>query len=203
MVAKEEEEQPGRLSLLLGMARAGDSDAFQELFSAAYHDLCVLARARLRPHRNGGQLDTSALVHETFLRFANGGSLRVEHRPHFFRYASRVMRSVIIDTLREQRAQRRGGDVVHEALPTQLPALHDGSEEEALRVHEALDGLAQYDARLVDVVQMRYFAGLTETEIALALGVTERTVRRDWEKARMLLLEALDERGEHGPGDKA
>jgi RNA polymerase sigma factor (TIGR02999 family) len=202
MVAKDDEEQPGRLSLLLGMASAGDSDAFQELFSAAYQDLCVLARARLRPHRRGGQLDTSALVHETFLRFANGGSLRVEHRPHFFRYASRVMRSVIIDTLREQRAQRRGGDVVHEALPTQLPALHDGSEEEALRVHEALDGLAQYDPRIVDVVQMRYFAGLTEQEIALALGVTERTVRRDWEKARMLLLEALDEGGERSPGDK-
>ena len=113
------------------------------------------------------------------------------------------MRSVIIDTVREQRAQRRGGDVVHEALPTQLPALHDGTEEEALRVHEALDGLAQYDARLVDVVQMRYFAGLTEQEIALALGITERTVRRDWERARMLLLEALDERGEPAAGDKA
>jgi RNA polymerase sigma factor (TIGR02999 family) len=197
MVGKEE-EQPGRLSLLLGLARGGDSDAFQELFSAAYQDLCVLARARLRPHRNGGQLDTSALVHETFLRFANGGGLRMEHRPHFFRYASRVMRSVIIDTLREQGAQRRGGDVVHEALPTQLPALQDGSEQEALRVHEALDGLVQYDPRLVDVVQMRYFAGLTETEIALALGITERTVRRDWEKARLLLLEALDERGNRG-----
>lgn len=194
-----EEEQPGRLSLLLGLASGGDSDAFQELFSAAYQDLCVLARARLRPHR-GGQLDTSALVHETFLRFANGGNMRVEHRPHFFRYASRVMRSVIIDTLREQRAQRRGGDVVHEALPTQLPALHDGSEQEALRVHEALDGLAQYDPRIVDVVQMRYFAGLTEQEIALALGVTERTVRRDWEKARMLLLEALDERNQEALG---
>jgi RNA polymerase sigma factor (TIGR02999 family) len=194
MVAKAEEE-PGRLSLLLGRASGGDADAFGELFSAAYQDLCVLARARLRPHRSGSPLDTSALVHETFLRFANGGSLRMEHRPHFFRYASRVMRSVIIDTVREQRAQRRGGDVVHEALPTQLPALHDGTESEVLRVHEALEGLAQYDARRVDVVQMRYFAGLTEQEIALALGVTERTVRRDWEKARMLLLEALDETG--------
>jgi len=195
-----EEEQPGRLSLLLGMARAGDHDAFAELFTVAYQELCVLARARLRPHRGGAALDTSALVHETFLRFANGGSLRVEHRPHFFRYASRVMRSVIIDTVREQRAQRRGGDVVHEALPTQLPALQDGSEQEILRVHEALDGLAQYEPRLVDVVQMRYFAGLTEQEIALALGVTERTVRRDWEKARMLLLEALDESGSGAGG---
>jgi RNA polymerase sigma factor (TIGR02999 family) len=187
----QEDEAPGRISLLLGRARSGDDDAFQELFSAAYPELRVLARARLGRQRSDG-LDTSALVHETFLRFANNGRLQMEHRPHFFRYASRVMRSVIIDLLREQGAQRRGGHAEHEALTTQIEALSDGSEREILKVHEALDGLAQYDPRLVDVVQMRYFAGLTEREIAAALGVTERTVRRDWEKARLLLLETLD-----------
>ena len=172
---------------------AGDDDAFQELFTDAYHELRILARARLRPHRGpGAPLDTSALVHETFLRFANHGRLTVAHRPDFFRYASRVMRSVIVDTLRERSAERRGGNAAHCAFTTQIQGLGSGTEEEILNVHEALDGLSQYDPRLVEVVQMRYFAGLTDLEIAAALGVNERTVRRDWEKARLLLLEAFD-----------
>lgn len=194
-VMVEDEEQPatGRVSMLLGMARGGDSDAFQELFTVAYPELRTLARARLRQHRGpGANLDTTALVHETFLRFASSGRLQAEHRPHFFRYASRVMRSVIVDMLRERNAERRGGNAVHDAFTTQMQGLGAGTEEEILKVHEALDGLAQFDARLVDVVQMRYFAGLTDREIGAALGVTERTVRRDWEKARLLLLEALD-----------
>jgi RNA polymerase sigma factor (TIGR02999 family) len=190
----DDEEPTGRISRLLGLARAGDDQAFQELFSAAYAELRVLARARLKHRRGGDGLDTSALVHETFLRFASASQspLQMEHRPHFFRYASRVMRSVIVDALREQAAQRRGGHLEHEPFTTQIEALNDGSAQEILNVHQALDGLAQYDPRLVDVVQMRYFAGLTEREIAAALGVTERTVRRDWEKARLLLLDALD-----------
>src|SRR5947209_1184495 len=99
----DEDKQPGRVSKLLGMARSGDSDAFQELFTAAYPELRTLARARLRQHRGpGAHLDTTALVHETFLRFARSGQLQAEHRPHFFRYASRVMRSVIVDMLRER-----------------------------------------------------------------------------------------------------
>jgi RNA polymerase sigma factor (TIGR02999 family) len=190
----DEEPATGRVSMLLGMARSGDSDAFQELFTVAYPELRTLARARLRQHRGpGAHLDTTALVHETFLRFASSGRLQAEHRPHFFRYASRVMRSVIVDTLRERGAERRGGNAVHDSFTTQMQGLGAGTEEEILKVHEALDGLAQFDPRLVDVVQMRYFAGLTDREIGAALGVTERTVRRDWEKARLLLLEALDE----------
>lgn len=182
-------------SALLAGVRDGDARALQELFESTYAELRTIARARLRPHRDGRPLDTCALVHETFLRLANARNMRVEQRAQFFCYASQVMRSVIVDTLREQRAQRRGGDQVHEALPTQLPAFVDGSDREVLRVHDALARLAQHDQRLVDVVQMRYFAGMTEPEIALALDINERTVRRDWEKARLLLLEALDETG--------
>ena len=174
------------------MARAGDPDAFAAVFEAAYPELQNLARSRLRRSGASDALDTTALVHETFLRFANGGQLQAEHRPHFFRYASRVMRSVIVDLLRERNAQRRGGKVVHDVFTTQIEVLGNGGEDEILKVHEALDGLGQYDPRLIDVVQMRYFAGLTDREIGAALGVTERTVRRDWEKARLLLLEALD-----------
>jgi RNA polymerase sigma factor (TIGR02999 family) len=187
-------EPPARLSLLLGMARGGDTEAFHAVFEAAYPELRILARSRLRRAQPGaaGGLDTTALVHEAYLRFA-GGELQAEHRAHFFRYASRVMRSVIVDQIREQTAQRRGGGSPHHSFTTQLQPLALGGEAEILKVHEALDGLAEFDQRLVEVVQMRYFAGMTDREIASVLGVTERTVRRDWEKARLLLLEALEQ----------
>lgn len=187
-------EAPGRISLLLGRARDGERDAMKDLFEAAYPDLRVLARSRLRKAQPGAAagLETTALVHEAYLKFANSGELQQEHRAHFFRYASRVMRSVIIDLIREQAAARRGGGSPHHSFTTQLQPLMAGGEDEVLKVHEALDGLADYDPRMVDVVQMRYFVGMTDREIAEVLGVTERTVRRDWEKARLLLLEALE-----------
>ncbi|HKP63685.1 MAG TPA: ECF-type sigma factor [Polyangiales bacterium] len=185
----------GRLSVLLGRAREGDPQAFQAVFEAAYPELRALARARLRRQQPGGGpggLETTALVHEAYLRFA-GSELAAQHRAHFFRYASRVMRSVIVDAIRERAAQRRGGGSPHDELSSQIAPLRDGGgEEEVLKVHEALDGLADYDPRLVDVVHMRYFGGMTDREIASVLDVTERTVRRDWEKARLLLLEALE-----------
>src|SRR5262245_66665167 len=105
-----------RLSYLLGMARDGVEGALASVFEAAYPELCVLARARLR---GGGQqpaLETAALVHEVFLRFAQRGALDAEHRGHFFSYAGRVMRSVIVDSVRERGAQRRGGGPAHGAL---------------------------------------------------------------------------------------
>jgi RNA polymerase sigma factor (TIGR02999 family) len=188
------DDEPGaaRISLLLGLARAGDPEAFQQVFEAAYPELRVLARARLRS-QPADMLGATALVHEAYLRLAGSAELPAEHRGHFFRYASRVMRSVIVDAVRERNAQRRGGGARHSPLTTQMEPIGRGGEDEILKVHDALDGLAQYDPRMVDVVQMRYFGGMTDAEIATALGVNERTVRRDWDKARLLLLEALDE----------
>ncbi len=188
-----ESPEKTRLSELLGLANSGAPGALAQVFDEAYPELCTLARARLRSRGQigGGELATTALVHEAFLRFAQGGKVQAEHRGHFFRYAGRVMRSVIVDTARERLAQRRGGGAPHSALTTQVQASGLGGEEEILNVHEALDSLADCDPRLIDVVQMRYFGGMTDAEIAQALGVTDRTVRRDWEKARLLLLEAL------------
>jgi RNA polymerase sigma factor (TIGR02999 family) len=100
------------------------------------------------------------------------------------------MRSVIVDFARRRVAGRRGGGAPHATLEADVAAVGPG-EEEILGVHEALDRLAAVDERMTQVVEMRYFGGLTEPEIAEALGVTERTVRRDWQKARMLLREAL------------
>jgi RNA polymerase sigma factor (TIGR02999 family) len=98
---------------------------------------------------------------------------------------------VVVDQVRECVAARRGGGAVHITLTTQLGSASTDGAAEILRVHEALDELAALDERMAQVVEMRYFAGMTEMEIAAALGVTDRTVRRYWEKARLLLLDAL------------
>jgi len=179
------------LTDLIHRAQDGDAAALRSVFDATYGELRGLARARLGKGGRGTLLDTTSLVHESYLRFADAGRLRIEDRQHFMRYAGHVMRSVIVDFVREGLAQRRGGDAPHVTLNSQIAAVTGTGESEILRVHEALDQLAQYDARMVHVIEMRYFAGMTETEIADALGVTDRTVRRDWEKARLLLAEAL------------
>jgi RNA polymerase sigma factor (TIGR02999 family) len=179
------------LTDLIRLARDGDEAALRGLFDAAYQDLHRLARRRLTYNARGVLLDTTSLVHESYLRFANAGELNVTDRQHFLRYAANVMRSVIVDFVRERRAERRGGAAPHVTLNTQAHAEGLQGEDEILRVHEALNELSRYDERLVRVVEMRYFAGMTEIEIADALGITDRTVRRDWEKARLLLAEAL------------
>lgn len=175
---------------------AGDGPPVDELFIATYGELRRLARARLRDGGRNTVLDTTALVHETYLRLAKALQLPLPDRPRFFVYASRVMRSVIVDLVRARQAERRGGDAVHVtltgALHEQLPDARTGhGREQVLQVHEALQQLAQVDARMAQVVEMRYFGGLTDAEIGESLGVTDRTVRRDWEQARLFLAEAL------------
>jgi RNA polymerase sigma factor (TIGR02999 family) len=101
------------------------------------------------------------------------------------------MRSVIVDLARASLAERRGGAAPHVPLSTTIAEMPMAGENEVLRIDEALDELAKYDPRLVQVVQMRYFAGMTENEISEVLGVADRTIRRDWEKARLLLAQAL------------
>jgi RNA polymerase sigma factor (TIGR02999 family) len=176
------------LTDLIQRAQSGDEGALKQVFDVTYQDLRRMARARISQGARGTLLDTTALVHESFLRFANAGELRVNDRAHFFRYAGHVMRSVIVDMARARLAERRGGDARHVTLNTAVAERTGQGEEEVLRVHEEL---ARHDARMVQVVELRYFAGLTESEIAQILGVTDRTVRRDWEKARLLLAQAL------------
>ncbi len=175
------------LTTLIRQASHGEPGSQERLFAAAYSELHKLAHARLRDGGRNTVLDTTALVHESYLKFVGSGQLRAEDRRAFFAYASRVMRSVIIDAVRERQAERRGGDPQRLTLVTQLLEDADGDHNEVLRVHEVLDVLAQAEPRLAQVVEMRYFGGYTEVEIAEALDVTERTVRRDWDKARLLL----------------
>jgi RNA polymerase sigma factor (TIGR02999 family) len=184
-------QQPVDLTDLIHRAAAGDAEAADRLFAATYDDLRKLARARLFAGGRNTVLDTASLVHESYLRFAAAGRLRIEDRVHFLRWAGRVMRSVIVDFARRRKAERRGGDAARVPLTTSIPDRPQEGADEILRVHEALEAIAALDARMAQVVELRYFAGLTEPEIAQVLGITDRTVRRDWEKARLLLREAL------------
>jgi RNA polymerase sigma factor (TIGR02999 family) len=170
---------------------SGAPPLVRALFPLLYAELRRLARSRLASGGRHTLLDTSALVHEAFLRMQRDGGVTLEDREHFLAYAATTMRSVVIDFVRRRSAERRGGGVEHITLDTRIAEELGASDEEILAVHGALDTLARVDARLVHVVEMRYFAGLTDAEIGAALGVTDRTVRRDWERARLLLADLL------------
>jgi len=180
-----------QVTQLLERMHAGDASARDALFAASYEELRRLARARLRDGGRNTVLETTSLVHECYLRFVGSGELRAEDRRAFFAYASQVMRSVILNSVRERQAERRGGDLQQLTLSTDIAGNLAGDEETIVRVHEALEVLEQADARLAQVAQMRYFGGYSEKEIAETLGVNERTVQRDWEKARAILAAAL------------
>jgi RNA polymerase sigma factor (TIGR02999 family) len=179
------------ITVLIGQAQAGDDAALAAIFKLAYDDLRSLASRRLRAGGRDVFLDTTSLVHESFLRFTQAGRLNATDRSHFMNYAGRVMRSVIVDFVRERLAQRRGGDALHVTLDTAAGNSANTGEDEILRVHEALEELAGHDEKLARVVELRYFGGLSEAEIAESLGIHVRTVRRYWEKARLLLADAL------------
>lgn len=163
-----------------------------ELFAAAYGELRRLARSRLRDGGRNTVLDTTALVHETYLRLSKSVRTPFADRTRFFVYAGRVMRSVIVDLVRQRRAERHGGDMLRITLTGEPgDASRVAGEEQILNVNEAIEALAQVDPRMAQVVELRYFGGLSDAEIGEALGVTDRTVRRDWEQARLFLAEAL------------
>ena len=164
-----------------------------ELWRAAYGELKKLARAHLRGSGELTLLPTTALVNEAYLKLAGQGRLRVEGRRQFFAYCARVMRSLVLDLWREKSALRRGEGLTLR-LDAELVERLAGAapDAEPLRVDAALRELAKTEPRLVQVVEMRYFAGFTEAEIAEILGLTTRTVRRDWQKAKLMLRALLE-----------
>jgi RNA polymerase sigma factor (TIGR02999 family) len=179
------------ITRLLKAASEGDRPSADQAFALLYADLQRMAHGRMRRSGNVTMLDTTALVHESWLRFQGAGDVAFADRQHFMGYAARVMHTVVVDFVRTRRAEKHGGHADHVTLNTAVgdsATRHDG---EVLRVHEAMQELAQADQRLHDVVEMRYFGGLTEAEIAGVMGVTERTVQRDWQKARLYLSAAL------------
>ena len=179
------------ITALLRRANDGDLPAREAVFALLYEDLKVIARARLSTGGRDLLLDSTALVNECYLRLAGAGRLEAIDRHRYLSYASQAMRSVIVDLVRARKAERHGGQAGHVTLNTGIADNVQSGEAEILRVHEALEELTRVDARMVKVVEMRYFVGLDDKAIAEALGVTERTVRRDWSKARLLLAAAL------------
>lgn len=181
----------GDITGLLQQARAGDRAALDELFERLYPELKRIARARLAPHQRDPMLGTTVLLNECYLKLAQAQRLEASDRLHFLGYAATAMRSIIVDVARASQAQRRGGDLAQVTLDTAVADAVASPEDEILDVDAALADLARLDPRLAQVVEMRYFAGMTEIEIAQALSVTDRTVRRLWEKARLLLASKL------------
>lgn len=163
------------------------------LDDSVYGELMRLARAHLS--RSGTMsLDAPSLVHEAYLRFAKQGAIVSSQRKIFFAYASQVMRTVIVDYVRERQAQKRGGGETPMTLTTGIPGVTIDSDAIG-HLHEALKSLEGIDARSHLVVEMRYFGGMTEEEIADLLNVSVPTVKRDWRKARAFLFDAVGKPG--------
>ncbi len=183
---RQEAVRPGEVTELLQAARAGQQDALDRLLPLVYEQLRVMAQRQLRRERAGHTLQATALVHEAFMKLA-AGSLDAADRAHFLAIAARTMRQVLIDLARNRKAVKRGGGwerltLIDGDRPVDFPI------DEWLALDEALE---QLDPRQRQVVELRFFAGLDEREIATLLEVNDRTVRRDWVKARAWLYRSL------------
>lgn len=182
---------------LLQQVAAGDRAAIDAVFGALYPDLKRIARARLRQQGHGDGMHTTTLVHESFMRLVQARSLQLQDRRHFFAYAAKMMRNIIVDSAREHLAERRGGGAEHITLSgDEVEAVAgDSADTDLVRVHDALRELEALDPALAELVEMRYFGGYDDLEIAELLGITDRSVRRRWEKARAWLYVALHDGG--------
>ncbi|MEL6614374.1 MAG: ECF-type sigma factor [Bacteroidota bacterium] len=177
------------VTLLLEQARSGDPAALERLVPLVYDELRLLARRQRRQRGADETLNTTALVHEAYARMAGGNGAYAD-RTHFFRVAARVMRSVIVDRARAQSAQKRGGRERPLALDEERLVPPERTEE-VLALDEALDRLSALSPRQGEVVELRYFVGLTIPETAEVLGISPATVKREWTVARAWLHNAL------------
>jgi RNA polymerase sigma factor (TIGR02999 family) len=191
MAASEQAADSARQSItdLLLQVRQGTPDAMDRLFPLVYGQLRRIAHRQLQGERPGHTLGTTGLVHETYLKLVDQTRVEWRDRGHFFALAARAMRQVLVDYARRYRAQRRGGGLRRVSLADGVAV--EQQADLLLAVHEALGRLAAVSERLSRVVECRYFAGFTEEETALALGVTARTVERDWVKAKGWLYQEL------------
>lgn len=185
----------GEITGLLAAARQGDGHATQRLITLVYDELRAMARRQLRHWRHGQTITTTALVHEAYLRLVDTRSTTWDDRSHFFSVAALAMRHILVDAARRRVAKKRGGEEVR--ITFDELRLGGGKRDaearavEVLAVDRALTSLSALDGRLSQLVELRFFAGLTEEETAEVMGTSERTVRRDWRKARSFLFQAL------------
>ena len=180
------------ITLWLRQAASGDRGALDAIFETLYPQLRRVAKARLYAQGRADEMGTTTLVHESFLRLVKASKLQLADRKHFFTYAAKTMRHIIVDDARALHAERRGGDLDRVTLDGDdgLPPA-TGADAQVLAVHEALGELEAVDPDLAELVEMRFFGGYEEAEIAELLGISERTVRRHWDKARSFLYVAL------------
>ena len=182
----------GEFTAVLKSLQNGTPDpaALNVLFESAYGDLKRIAHSRLAHNQPITMLDTTALVHKSYMRFLNAGKIDLDDRAHFIGYAARVMRSVIVDFIRRRTTDRRGGEQIHVSFTTEHENIA-AKEDDVLRLDDALAALQAVDPGLVTIVEMRFFAGLSVDEVAAALEMSPRTVAREWQKARLILSDAL------------
>ena len=178
------------VTVLLQRARSGDVEAFGKIFDILYSDLRAVARNQLAGYQRN-TLNTHALIHESYLRLAERGKLKVEDRVHFLALSSRVMRQIIVDGYRRQKSKKRGGHATPATLSSdELPS--EQRDEQVLELDEALVRLQAKHPRLAQVVEYKYFGGMTYDDIASALNISPRTARQDWRKAKAWLRLDLD-----------
>lgn len=177
----------GEVTQLLFAARSGDREALDRIVALVYDDLRRLARRQLRREYGERTLHPTSLVHEVYLKLAGSSAIPAENRAHFLAIAAHAMRQVLVDDARKRSAAKRGMGWERTTFSDQDWAA-DFQPDEILALNDAIDEL---EPRQRQVVEYRFFGGMEEREIALALGVTERTVRRDWVKARAWLYRSL------------
>ena len=185
----------GELTRLLQDHRQGDRGAFDALMPLVYEQLRRISRGQLRRMPRGETLDTTGLVHEAYMQLVDETGVDYQDRGHFLAIAARAMRRIAVDHVRRRMAAKRGGGQANVTLEDEQ-GIARSAPETVLAIHRALDEMATFNERLVRVVECRYFAGMTEEETAEALGVTSRTVQRDWVRAKAWLLESLSETGD-------
>ena len=182
--------EPGEVTRLLERAGGGDPRAAGELLPIVYEQLRVRARTEMAGEKAGHTLQPTALVHEAYLRLVGNRELAWDNRAHFYVAAAEAMRRILIEQARKKGRLKRGGN--RRRIPLNVVDLAErGDVEEILSLDDAVRRLEERDRRMADVVRLRFYSGLSETETAAALGVSERTVRREWSTARAWLLSRL------------
>ena len=181
---------PDTVAGLLTAWLDGDAAAGERLFSALYRELRHLARYQLGRGRRDGTLDSTALIHEAYLKFLDGSRASVRDRGHFLALASRVMRQIVVDRARRRRTHKRGGGQLL-TLPDDPELPIGAGAEELLDLDRALGKLEALDARLAQIVDLRYFGGMSAEETAEALKISLATVKREWLRARAFLYQQM------------
>jgi RNA polymerase sigma-70 factor, ECF subfamily len=181
----------GEITSLIEQWRLGNKGAEDALFDAMYHRLHHIAMQCLSREKPGQTIGATALVHEAYLRFKQTERLQIADRSHFLALAARVMHRILVDRARARKTGKRGHDPIAEELDESLIKT-DADADRILAVDRALEQLSQQSSRLAQLVELRYFAGYSLEESALVMGVSERTLRRDWQVARTRLRLAID-----------